>query len=223
MNGDGSGQPGQVVTIVGIVPDVRQETLDKPPLMQIYSPFWQKDFDSASIIVRSAITPVSMADQIRSVLRAIDPALALASVRTMDDLVSTSKAGRRFQTSLLSVLAGIALFLSLLGLYALLAYSVKQRTAEIGVRMALGAQRSAVLRMILRQGLLLASAGIIIGLVASLALTRLLRGLLFEVAPNDSATLLGVTLLLLAVALTASVIPARRAMRVDPIVALRYE
>jgi ABC-type antimicrobial peptide transport system permease subunit len=91
------------------------------------------------------------------------------------------------------------------------------------MRMALGAQRSAVLRMILRQGLLLASAGIIIGLAASLALTRLLRGLLFEVAPNDSTTLLGVTLLLLAVALTASVIPARRAMRVDPIVALRYE
>jgi predicted permease len=223
MNGDGRVQPGQDVTIVGIVPDVRQETLDKPPLMQIYSPFWQADFDSASIVVRSAITPVSMADQIRSVLRAIDPALALASVRTMDDLVSTSKAGRRFQTSLLSVLAGIALFLSLLGLFALLAYSVKQRTAEIGVRMALGAQRSAVLRMILRQGLLLASAGIIIGLAASLALTRLLRGLLFEVAPNDSLTLLGVTLLLLAVALTASVIPARRAMRVDPIVALRYE
>jgi predicted permease len=223
MNGDGREQAGQAVTIVGIVPDVRQETLDKAPLMQIYSPFWQGDYDSASIVVRSAIASVSMADQIRSVLRAIDPALALANVRTMDDLVSTSKAGRRFQTSLLSVLAGIALFLSLLGLYALLAYSVKQRTAEIGVRMALGAQRTAVLRMILQQGLLLASAGIIIGLAASLALTRLLRGLLFEVAPNDSATLFSVTLLLLAVALTASAIPARRAMRVDPIVALRYE
>ena len=175
------------------------------------------------MVVRSAITPVSMTDQIRSVLRAIDPALALANVRTMDDLVSISKAGRRFQTSLLSVLAGIALFLSLLGLYALLAYSVKQRTAEIGVRMALGAQRTAVLRLILREGLLLASAGVIVGLAASLALTRLLRGLLFEVAPNDSMTLFGVTLLLLTVALTASVIPARRAMRVDPVVALRYE
>jgi predicted permease len=223
MNPDGSEEHGQAVTIVGILPDVRQETLDKPPLMQIYSPFWRGDFDSASIVVRSAITPVSMTDQIRSVLRAIDPALALANVRTMDDLVSISKAGRRFQTSLLSVLAGIALFLSLLGLYALLAYSVKQRTAEIGVRMALGAQRTAVLRLILREGLLLASAGVIVGLAASLALTRLLRGLLFEVAPNDSMTLFGVTLLLLTVALTASVIPARRAMRVDPVVALRYE
>jgi predicted permease len=222
-NPDGREEPGQAVTIVGIVPDVRQETLDKPPLMQIYSPFWQGDFDSASIIVRTTIPPASMADQIRSMLRAIDPALALASVRTMEDLVSSSKAGRRFQTSLLSVLAGIALFLSLLGLYALLAYSAKQRTAEIGVRMALGAQCTAVLRMILWQGLLLASAGIIIGLAASLALTRLLRGLLFEVAPNDSVTLFGVTLLLLAAALTASAIPARRAMRVDPIVALRYE
>ncbi len=222
-NGDEREQPGQAVTIVGIVPGVRQESLDKPPLMQIYTPFWQGDYDSGSVVVRSAITPISMANQMRSVLRAIDPALALANVRTMDDLVSSSKAGRRFQTSLLSVLAGIALFLSLLGLYALLAYSVKQRTAEIGVRMALGAQRTAVLRMILRQGLVLASAGILIGLAASLALMRLLRGLLFEVAPNDSATLFGVVLLLLAIALAASVIPARRATRVDPMVALRHE
>jgi predicted permease len=223
VNSDGRDRPEPVVTIVGIVPDVRQETLDKPPLMQIYFPLWQGGVTSASIVVRTAIPPASMAGQIRSVLRAIDPALALADVHTMDDLVSSAKAGRRFQTLLLSLFAGIALFLSLLGLYALLAYSVKQRTAEIGVRMALGAQRSHVLRMVLRQGLLVASVGIIVGLAASLALTRLPRGLLFDVTPNDPETLLVVTLLLIIVALAASWIPAWRATRIDPIVALRYE
>ena len=223
VNSDGRDRPEPVVTIVGIVPDVRQETLDKPPLMQIYFPLWQGGVTSASIVVRTAISPASLAGQIRSLLRAIDPALALADVHTMDDLVSSAKAGRRFQTLLLSLFAGIALFLSLLGLYALLAYSVKQRTAEIGVRMALGAQRSHVLRMVLRQGLLVASVGIIVGLAASLALTRLLRGLLFDVAPNDPETLLVVTVLLIIVALAASWIPAWRATRIDPMVALRYE
>jgi len=119
--------------------------------------------------------------------------------------------------------AGVALFLSLLGLYALLAYWVKQRTAEIGMRMALGAQRSHVLRMVIRQGLLLAGAGIIVGSAVSLALTRLLRGLLFDVAPNDPETLLVVTLLLIVVALAASLIPAWRATRIDPMAALRHE
>jgi ABC-type antimicrobial peptide transport system permease subunit len=192
-------------------------------VMQIYFPLWQGGNTAASIVVRTAIPPASMVGPIRSVLRAIDPALALADVHTMDDLVSSAKAGRRFQTLLLSVFAGIGLSLSLLGLYALLAYSVEQRTAEIGVRMALGAQRSHVLRMVLRQGLLVASIGIIVGLGASLALTRLLRGLLFDVAPNDPETLSVVTLLLLLVTLAASWIPARRATRIDPMVALRHE
>ncbi len=223
VNSDGRDRPEPAVTIVGVVPDVRQETLDKPPLMQIYDPLWQGGVTSASIVVRTAISPASLVGQIRSVLRAIDPALALADVHTMDDLVSSAKAGRRFQTLLLSLFAGIALFLSLLGLYALLAYSVKQRTAEIGVRMALGAQRRHVLRMVLRQGLLVASIGIIVGLATSLALTRLLRGLLFGVAPNDPETLLVVTLGLLVAALAASWIPAWRATRIDPMAALRNE
>ena len=223
VNSDGRDRPEPAVTIVGVVPDVRQETLDKPPLMQIYDPLWQGGVTSASIVVRTAISPASLVGQIRSVLRAIDPALALADVHTMDDLVSSAKAGRRFQTLLLSLFAGIALFLSLLGLYALLAYSVKQRTAEIGVRMALGTQRGHVLRMVLRQGLLVASIGIIVGLATSLALTRLLRGLLFDVAPNDPVTLLVVTLGLLVAALAASWIPAWRATRIDPMAALRNE
>jgi putative ABC transport system permease protein len=119
--------------------------------------------------------------------------------------------------------AALALLLASIGLYGLMSYTVTRRTREIGVRVALGAQTGDVLRMVLRQGLLLACAGIAVGLAASLALTRLLRGLLFEVAPHDPATLFGVSLLLLAVALAASLIPARRAMKVDPMVTLRHQ
>jgi putative ABC transport system permease protein len=132
-------------------------------------------------------------------------------------------AKERVTAMLSGFFAALALLLASIGLYGLMSYTVTRRTREIGIRVALGAQRNDVLRMFLRQGLLLACAGIAVGLPASLALTRLLRGLLFEVAPHDPATLFGVTLLLLVVALAASVIPARRAMRVDPMVALRYE
>ena len=223
VNDDGRDLPEPAVTIVGIVPDVRQETLDKPPLMQVYFPLWRGDPDSASIVVRAAIPPATISDQIRSVVRAIDPALALADVRTMDDLVSSAKAGRRFQALLLSVFAGIALFLSLLGLYALLAYWVKQRTAEIGIRMALGAQRPSILKMVILNGMKVALVGIAVGIAGAMALTRFLSSLLFGVTSTDPVTFALVIVMLLGVALLACYIPARRATKVDPMVALRYE
>jgi len=156
-------------------------------------------------------------------LRVIDPTLAIADIRTMGQLVSESMAARRFQTLLLSAFSGIALALSLVGLYAMLAYSVRQRTAEIGIRMALGARRSSVMRSVLMQGAKLAFSGTAVGAASAWGLTRLMTSLLFEVKPTDAPTFFAVALLFFAVAMAACYIPAHRAMGVDPMVALRYE
>jgi putative ABC transport system permease protein len=156
-------------------------------------------------------------------VRGLDPAVALADVRTMSQLVSGATAERRFQTLLLTAFGGVALFLSLVGLYALMAYSVQQRIPEIGIRMALGAQRSSVMRLVLQQGAALALTGIALGCVCAWALTRSLASLLFEVKPTDGLTFVGAAILFCVVALAACYLPARRATRVDPMIALRYE
>jgi ABC-type antimicrobial peptide transport system permease subunit len=155
----------------------------------------------------------------RKELSAIDPALALADIRTMGQLVSESTAARRFQTLLLSAFSGIALVLSLVGLYAILAYSVRQRTAETGIRMALGAQRSSVMRSILKQGLKLVSVGIAAGAASAWILARLMTSFLFDVKPTDGPTFFATALLFFAVATAACLVPAYRATRVDPVVA----
>jgi ABC-type antimicrobial peptide transport system permease subunit len=159
----------------------------------------------------------------RAVVRDLDPTIAVADVCTMNDLVSEATAERRFQTVLLTSFGGFALFLSLIGLYAMLAYSVRQRTAEIGIRMALGAQRGSIMRMVLTEGSRLALVGLIIGIGCAWILTRSMSTLLFEVKPLDPTTFFGVPVLFCAVALAACYLPARRATRVDPMVALRYE
>jgi ABC-type antimicrobial peptide transport system permease subunit len=159
----------------------------------------------------------------RTVVRDLDPAVAVADVRTMSQLVSGATAERRFQTLLLTAFGAVALFLSLVGLYALMAYSVQQRTAEIGIRMALGAQRSNVMRLVLKQGSKLALAGIALGVACAWGLTRWMTSLLFEVKPADAVTFFGVSILFSAVALASCYMPARRATRVDPMVALRYQ
>jgi ABC-type antimicrobial peptide transport system permease subunit len=156
-------------------------------------------------------------------VRNIDPALAVADVRTMEQLVSGASSERRFRTLVLTVFGSISLFLSLLGLYALMAYSVQRRTAEIGIRMALGAQRSAVMGLVLRQGAILWLAGIVLGLVCAWGVTRWMRSLLFEVQPTDPLTFAGVAALFCAVAAIATYVPARRAARVDPAISLRCE
>ena len=191
--------------------------------MQIYTPLWQTSVNSVSVVVRTNLAVDRVASNMRSLVRDLDPAVAVADVRTMGQLVSGATAGRRFQTLLLTAFGGVALFLSLVGLYALMAYFVQQRTAEIGIRMALGAQRGSVMRMVLRQGSSLALAGIALGVACAWCFTRWMTSLLFEVEPADAATFFVVAILFCAVALASCYIPARRATRVDPMIALRYE
>lgn len=210
-------------SIVGVVDDVRNESLEEKPRFQAYMPFWQSTVPAASVVLRTSANEDTVAAAVRRELITLDSALAVADVRTMSQLVSEATEERRFQTFLLLSFSGIALVLSLVGLYALLAYSVRQRTAEIGIRMALGAQRRSVMRMILMEGSGLALAGIAVGLGCAWALTRLMTSLLFEVKPTDPATFLGVAILVCAVALASCYFPARRATCVDPMVALRHE
>jgi len=210
-------------TIIGVVADVRHASLEEQPQLQAYLPFWQASASAAALVLRTSTDPTSFASAVQKELNTIDPVLAVADIRTMDQLVSESTAMRRLQTFLLSVFATVALLLSLVGLYALLAYSVLQRTAEIGVRMALGARMRDVLWLVIGQGVSLVLVGMALGLVSALGLTRLLASLLFEVQPTDAVTFVSVALVFSVVALVACCVPARRATRVDPMIALRHE
>jgi predicted permease len=209
--------------VVGVVGNVRQWDLEKAPMMQIYRPLWQTGTWSGYIVARTGLPPDRLASNMRALVRNLDPAVAVADVRTGSDLVSGATSERRFETFLLTAFGGIALFLSLVGLYALMTYSVEQRTAEIGIRMALGAQPRSVLRLVLRQGSQLALAGIVLGFACAWLVTRSLASLLFEVKPTDLPTFVAVACLFCAVAVAACYLPARRATRVDPLVSLRAE
>src|SRR5947209_14957684 len=176
-----------------------------------------------SILLRTTGDPPMLAEAIRSETKAVIPNLPPPLIRAMDDLLSETVAQPRLQTGLLSLFAGVALLLAAVGLYGVLAYSVTQRQREIGVRLALGAQKRNVLSLVISQGMKLALSGVAIGIVAALALTRVIRGLLYGVTPTDPVTFALVSLLLVAVALLACWLPARRAARVDPMEALRYE
>jgi predicted permease len=209
--------------VVGVVGDVRQYCLETTPPMQFYLPLWQTGDRAANIVAHTDLPPDRLASEMRALVRNLDSAVAVADVRTGADLVAAATAERRFETYLLTAFAGIALFLSLVGLYALMTYSVEQRTAEIGVRMALGAQPRSVLRLILRQGSTLAFAGITLGFACAWLAASSIASLLFEVKPTDAPTFVAVALLFFAVALTACYFPARRATRVDPMISLRSE
>ncbi len=210
-------------TVVGVVADTRFSNLENTPPPQIYSPFWRQDSDQAFIVLRTFSPVAQMIPAIRAAVRSIDPALAVTDIETMDQRVSEASALRRFQTSLFSAFAGLAMFLAAIGLYGVMAYSVKQRTSEIGIRLALGAQPSDVLKLIVRQGMLLTLVGIVLGALAAIGLTHLLSSLLYGIAPTDPATFIAVAIVLVAVSLAACYIPARRAMKTDPMIALRYE
>ena len=210
-------------TIVGVVADVRDEKLETAAAPEFFAPLWQGDGDAGYLAIRSSLPAKDLAETVRKVLRQMDPDLALSEVRTMGERVSEASALRRFQTMLLLGFAGTALALSLVGLYGLLAYGVKRRTAEIGLRIALGASRRRVLGMVVRQGLALVVFGLGIGLAAALVLTRAMAGMLFGVRAVDPVTFLAVPGLLLLAAVAAAVIPGWRAAGVEPVVALRCE
>jgi len=173
--------------------------------------------------VRATIPPASVVNEIRTTLRAIDPSLALTDIRTMGDWVSIATALRRFQTSLLAAFAAIALLLALVGLYGLMAFSVNRRTRELGIRMALGAERRDVLLLILRNASVLVAGGLVAGLACTWIVTRVLKSFLFGVSEHDPLTVVFVSLLLIVCGLVAAFVPARRAASIDPMQALRTE
>jgi predicted permease len=209
--------------IVGVVGDLKQ-SLDKDPGNQMYVPYAQDPtWGSLSLVARTSGEPEAMAGAVREAIRSVDKTIPTYNLKTMDDVVSTSAAPRRQPMMLLSVFAGVAMLLAMLGIYGITSYYVTQRTHEIGVRMALGAQIVDVLKLVLRRAMLLAVVGIGIGIAGAVAVTRYLATLLFGVQPVDVVTFGAVALALMVVALIACVVPARRAAKIDPLIALRYE
>jgi putative ABC transport system permease protein len=176
-----------------------------------------------TIVVRTGGDPMSLAASARNEIHSIDPAIPVSSLRTMDEVFSESVVQQRFSMLLVGLFGSLALVLAAIGIYGVMSYTVTQRKHEIAVRMALGARRSQVWQLILKEGLMLASLGVCIGVAGAFALTRLMSSLLFEVKPTDLGTFAAVSVLLILIALIACVVPARRATRVDPLVALRYE
>jgi putative ABC transport system permease protein len=209
--------------IVGVMGDVRRESLEVAATPEFYLPHEQEPTRRLNLVVRTETDPASATASLRGVIKELDPDQMVWQTRTLDQLVASSVAGRRFNLLLLGIFASVALVLAALGIYGVMAYSVTRRTHEFGVRLALGAQVSDVLRLVLKKGMALALAGITIGLVISLPLTRLMASLLFGVTPTDLPTYFAISAGLLVVALIACYVPARRATKVDPLTALRYE
>jgi putative ABC transport system permease protein len=225
---------GPWMRIVGVVADVKQGPLNSETVSQTFQPWVQVSdsmlgdnlvgaLRSMKISVRTEIDPISLASAVQARIRALDPALPVAAVRTLEEVVRTSAAPQRFNTVVLSSFGLLALLLAALGIGGILATSVSRRTQELGIRMALGARRPALLRMVLGEGMTLAVLGLAIGLPVAYALTRLMSTLLFEVSPRDPLTFAAVGVLLVTVALAASYLPARRATGIDPMAALRRD
>jgi predicted permease len=213
------------VTIVGIVGDAKH-WLDAPVRAEMYFPYQQAmDFwaTPASLAIRTAGDPLSLGTVVRQAIWAVDADQPISNIKTMDDIIATEVSQRRLRMSLLATFAAVALLLASLGIYGVLSYAVTQRTPEIGMRMALGARPGDVLRMVLTDGMRLSLVGLGIGLAASLASTRVMSNLLFGVSATDPLTFVAVSLLLMSVSLIACYVPARRATRIDPLIALRHE
>jgi len=210
------------ITIVGIVGDIRHFGLDIDPRPEMYVPFAQSGYFTTIYVVRSNQDPQILLSAIRRQIQAIDPAVPLANVRSFENLIGDSVAPRRLAVVLLGVFAGVAVLLAGVGIYGVMSFLVVQRTHELGVRMALGAQRRDVLKLVLVRSLKLISAGTIIGLIIAVMSTRTLQALLYSVSAFDMATFVLVTVLLGAIALVASYLPAIRATRADPMVVLGH-
>jgi putative ABC transport system permease protein len=215
------------IMVVGIVADVRQMGMDAQVKAEMYLPYRQMTthsfFAPRDLVVRTSVEPMSVVTAARREIHAIDPDQPVSNIRTMEGVLDEEIGQRRLRMTLVAIFAGLALLLASLGIYGVLSYFVVQHTREIGVRMALGAASSDIIKLVLRQGMRLTMAGLGAGLLASLALTRLMEGLLHGVGATDPLTFIAVTLLLAGVALVACYLPARRAAKVDPMVALRWE
>jgi len=209
--------------IVGVIGDVKSLNPHPEAVPEVYQSYWQYPMQGPTLLVRTTGDPTTLAEAIRRETKAVVANLPPPLIRTMDDLLSETVAQPRLQTGLLSLFAGVALVLAAVGLYGVLAYTVTHRHREIGIRLALGASKRNVLSLVIGQGMKLALSGVAIGVVAALALTRVIRSLLYGVTPTDPLTFAGVSLLLVAIALFACWLPARRAAKVDPMEALRYE
>jgi len=210
--------------IVGVVGDVKYRGASDSSRALVWVPYAQKNGWAQGIItVRARDNPVAVLPAVRRELRALDAGIALANVSTMDDAMARSMAGDRLITVLLGAFAALALLLAAVGIFGVLSYAMAQRTRELGIRLALGAQRRDVLRLVARETAPMVAGGVVVGLIAALGLTRFVRAILYEIQPTDPATFAGVAITLSLVAVVASLVPARRASRIDPVTAIRND
>jgi len=207
--------------VVGMAADVKNKGLAQDTQAQLYLPFAQLPWGNMNLLVRTTVPSKSMTSAVRAQISAVDPDQPVTAIQTVDELVDRSRAQPRFTMLLIGIFSATALALAVIGIYGVLAYTVAQRRQELGIRLALGAQRVDVMRLVLRQGLTLAIAGIGIGLVAALLLTRLISSMLYQVGTHDLTTFALAPLIFLCIALLASYVPARSATKVDPTEALR--
>jgi putative ABC transport system permease protein len=213
----------QPFEVVGVVADVHSSSLAQRPLPQLYAPFEQDPWSSMSFVTRTASAPESIAGEVRQAIQGVDKSLPVTGLRTLDQVLTESLAPRRFQAALTAAFAGLALGLAMIGVYGVLSYAVAQRTRELGIRAALGAQPGRLFGEVVGEGLRVVGVGALLGLAGAIAARSALAALLFETSPLDPWTLASVVGLLATVAVAACLLPARRAMRVDPVTALRTE
>ena len=214
---------GETATVVGVVGDAKQFWLEEEKLPQLYDTYSQAPGLFATAVVRTSVDPPGLIEPVRQAIWKVDPDQPMWKIRTVDFLIERNTADRKFLMALMGIFAALALVLTILGLYGVISYLVNQRTQEIGIRMALGAQTADIMRMVLKQGMVMVLSGVALGLAAAWMLTRLMSTLLYQVSATDPPTFGTIALLLIAVALFACFIPARRATRIDPLEALRYE
>jgi predicted permease len=211
------------MTIVGVVRDVPYDGLDAAPEPAFYLPFRQTRSQRQIVVVRTTVDPRSLATAVRGAVASLDPELPVAGLKSMDTLMTESVASPKFRTLLVAIFAGVGLLLAAIGIYGVMAYAVSERTHELGVRVALGAARRDVLRLVIVEAAALAGIGVAVGVAGAFATTRLMATLLFGVTATDTATFAGISAFLVATAVVASYVPARRAMHVDPMIALRTD